>query len=188
MRPPPSLQGASTLQQQGSDASAHTDNGDDDDAGQDDGGRARELYGDGNEVSARSSERTGCEGARPSAVPVCLRPCRDDALSDAVQVVAAWATAREAAAVAVPAMWPGAAMSRGLGVTRSALSGVAMRRLQRAARRLAGAKSSRRQSRPFRTNRLPDQLRRTLAATRARHLSHWGSNHPALTEVSYDRG
>ena len=116
MCPPPSLQGASTLQQQGSDASAHTDNGDDDDAGQDDGGRARELYGDGNEVSARSSERTGCEGARPSAVPVCLRPCRDDALSDAVQVVAAWATAREAAAVAVPAMWPGAAMSRGLGV------------------------------------------------------------------------
>jgi hypothetical protein len=33
--PPPSLQGASTLQQQGSDASTHTDNGDDDDSGQD---------------------------------------------------------------------------------------------------------------------------------------------------------
>jgi hypothetical protein len=35
--PPPSLQGASTLQQRGSDASTHTDNGDDDDTGQDDG-------------------------------------------------------------------------------------------------------------------------------------------------------
>jgi hypothetical protein len=46
-------------------------------------------------------------------------------------------------------MWTGAAMSGGLGVTRSALAGVAMRRLQRAARRLAGAKSSRRQSRHF---------------------------------------
>jgi hypothetical protein len=112
-------------------ASAHTDNGDDDDTGQYDGGRARELHRDGNEVPARSSEGTGCEGARPSAVPVCLRPCRDDALSDAFQAVAAWATATKAAAVAVPAMWPGAAMSRGLGVTRSA-----MRRLQRAARRL----------------------------------------------------
>jgi hypothetical protein len=33
--PPPSLQGASTLQQQGSDASTHTDNGDDDDREQD---------------------------------------------------------------------------------------------------------------------------------------------------------
>jgi hypothetical protein len=67
-------------------------------------------------VPAGSSERTGCEGARPSAVPVCLRPCRDDALSDAVQAAAAWATTTKAAAVAVPAMWPGAAMSRGLGV------------------------------------------------------------------------
>ena len=26
------------------------------------------------------------------------------------------------------------------------------------------------------------------AATRARHLSHWGSNRPALTEVGYARG
>ena len=67
-------------------------------------------------MPAGSSERTGCEGARPSAVPVCLRPCRDDALSDAVQAVAAGATTTKAAAVAVPAMWPGAAMSRGLGV------------------------------------------------------------------------
>jgi hypothetical protein len=116
--PPPSLQGASTLQQQGSDASTHTDNGDDDDTdiGQDDGGRARELHRDSNAVPAGSSERTGCERARPSAVPVCLRPCRDHALSDAVQAVAGWATATKAAAVAVPAMWPGDAMSRGLGV------------------------------------------------------------------------
>ena len=47
---------------------------------------------------------------------MCLRPCGDDALSDAVQAAAAWATATKAAAVAVPAMWTGAAMSRGLGV------------------------------------------------------------------------
>ena len=67
-------------------------------------------------MPAGSSERTGCEGARPSAVPVCLRPCRDDALSDAVQATVAGATTTKAAAVAVPAMWPGAAMSRGLGV------------------------------------------------------------------------
>jgi hypothetical protein len=33
--PPPSLQGASTPRQQGSNASTHTDNGDDDDRGQD---------------------------------------------------------------------------------------------------------------------------------------------------------
>src|SRR5262245_1661268 len=33
--PPPSLQGASTLQQQGRDASTHTDNSDDDERGQD---------------------------------------------------------------------------------------------------------------------------------------------------------
>ena len=67
-------------------------------------------------MSAGSSECTGCEGAWPSAVPVCLRPCGDDALSDAVQAAAAWATAREAATASVPAMWTGAAMSRGLGV------------------------------------------------------------------------
>jgi hypothetical protein len=35
--PPPSLQGASTLQQRGSDASTHTDNGDDDDTDKNDG-------------------------------------------------------------------------------------------------------------------------------------------------------
>jgi len=67
-------------------------------------------------VSGGSSECTGCEGAWQSAVPVCLRPCGDDALSDAIQAAAAWATATKAAAVAVPAMWTGAAMSRGLGV------------------------------------------------------------------------
>jgi len=67
-------------------------------------------------MSGGSSECTGCEGAWQSAVPVCLRPCGDDALSDAVQAAAAWATATKAAAVAVPAMWTGAAMSRGLGV------------------------------------------------------------------------
>jgi hypothetical protein len=68
-------------------------------------------------VLAGSRERTGCEGARPSAVPVCLRPCRDDALSDAVQAAVAGARTRtKAVTVAVPAMWPGAAMSRGLGV------------------------------------------------------------------------
>jgi hypothetical protein len=67
-------------------------------------------------VPAGSSERTGCEGARPSAVPVCLRSLRDDALPEAVQAAAARATATKAAAVAVPAMWTGAAMSRGLGV------------------------------------------------------------------------
>jgi hypothetical protein len=67
-------------------------------------------------VPAGSSERTGCEGARPSAVPVCLRSLRDDTLPEAVQAAAARATATKAAAVAVPAMWTGAAMSRGLGV------------------------------------------------------------------------
>src|SRR5262249_14912822 len=67
-------------------------------------------------MSGGSSECTGCEGAWQSAVPVCLRPCGDDALSHAVQAAAAWATATKAAAVAVPAMWAGAAMSRGLGV------------------------------------------------------------------------
>jgi hypothetical protein len=67
-------------------------------------------------MSGGSSECTGCEGAWQSAVPVCLRPCGDDALSDAVQAAAAWATATKAAAMAVPAMWTGAAMSRGLGV------------------------------------------------------------------------
>src|SRR5262249_13844506 len=67
-------------------------------------------------MSGGSSECTGCEGAWQSAVPVCLRPCGDDALSDAIQAAAAWATATKAAAVAVPAMWTGAAMSRGLGV------------------------------------------------------------------------
>jgi hypothetical protein len=97
-------------------ASTHTDNGDDDDTGQDDGGRARELHRDGNAVPAGPSERTGCEGARPSAVPVCLRPCRDDALCDAVQAAVAGATTTKGTAVAVPAMWSGAAMSRGLGV------------------------------------------------------------------------
>ena len=174
--PPPSLQGASTLQQQGGDASAHTNNGDDDDTGQDDGGRARELYRDGNARSAGKGEGTRRKAATwPSAVSVCLRPCGDDALSDAVQAAATRATATKAAAVAVPAMRPGAAMSRALGVTRSALAGVAMRRLQRAARRLAGAKSSRRQSRPFRTNRLPDPLRRTLARRRERGTYRTGA-------------
>src|SRR5262249_24176431 len=67
-------------------------------------------------MSGGSSECTGCEGARPSAVPVCLRSLRDDALPEAVQAAAAWATAREADPASVPAMWPGAAMSRGLGV------------------------------------------------------------------------
>jgi hypothetical protein len=47
---------------------------------------------------------------------MCLRPCGDDALSDAVQAAAAWASATKAAAIAVPAMWPGAAMSCDLGV------------------------------------------------------------------------
>src|SRR5262249_30868491 len=61
-------------------------------------------------------ERTGCEGARPSAVPVCLRSLRDDTLPEAVQVAAARATAREAAAIAVPAMWTGASVSCDLGV------------------------------------------------------------------------
>ena len=69
-------------------------------------------------MPAGSSERTGCEGARPSAVPVCLRSLRDDTLPEAVQPAAARATAREAATASVPAMWTGAAMSRGLGVTR----------------------------------------------------------------------
>src|SRR4029450_9479767 len=109
----PTAKPSRCMLQRGSDASTHTDNGDDDDTGQDDGGRARELHRDGNAVPAGSSERTGCEGARPSAVPVCLRPCRDDALSDAVQAAAAWATATKAAAVAVPAMWPGAALRKG---------------------------------------------------------------------------
>ncbi len=67
-------------------------------------------------MSGGSSECTGYEGAWPSEVSVCLRPCGDDALSDAVQAAAAWATAREAATASVPAMWTGAAMSRGLGV------------------------------------------------------------------------
>ena len=67
-------------------------------------------------MSGGSSECSGCEGAWQSAVPVCLRPCRDDALSDAVQATVAGATTTKAAAVAVPAMWTGAAMSRGLGV------------------------------------------------------------------------
>ena len=67
-------------------------------------------------MPAGSSERTGCEGAWPSAVPVCLRSLRDDALPEAVQAAAARATAREAAPASVPAMWTGAAMSRGLGV------------------------------------------------------------------------
>jgi hypothetical protein len=47
---------------------------------------------------------------------VCLRPCGDDALSDAVQAAAARATATKGATASVPTMWPGAAMSRGLGV------------------------------------------------------------------------
>ena len=88
--------------------------GDDDHRGQD--RCAREVHRDGDSVSAGSSECTGCEGARPSAVPVCLRSLGDDTLPDAVQAAAAWATAREAATASVPAMWPGAAMSRGLGV------------------------------------------------------------------------
>ena len=50
-------------------------------------------------MPAGSTERTGCEGARPSAVPVCLRPCRDNALSDAVQAAVAGATTTKAAAV-----------------------------------------------------------------------------------------
>jgi hypothetical protein len=79
-------------------------NGDDDDTGKDDGQRPRELHRDGNAVHAGSSEGTGCEAARPCSVPVCLRPRRDDALSHAVQAVAAWATATKAATVAVPAM------------------------------------------------------------------------------------
>jgi hypothetical protein len=67
-------------------------------------------------VPAGSSECTGSEGAWPSAVPVCLWSLRDDALPEAVQAAAACATATKAAAVAVPAMWTCAAMSRGLGV------------------------------------------------------------------------
>jgi hypothetical protein len=141
-------------------------------------------------MSGGSSECTGCEGAWPSAVPVCLRSLRDDTLPEAVQPAAARATAKEAAPASVPAMWTGAAMSRGLGVTRSVLAGVAMRRLQRAARRLANAKSSRWQSRAFRTNRLPALLRPTLARGCVRGTCRvwprtiwpwWGS---ARTEVS----
>jgi hypothetical protein len=64
-------------------------------------------------VSAGSSECTGCEGAWPSAVPVCLRSLRDPSLPEAVQAAAARTTAREAATASVPAMWTGAAMSRG---------------------------------------------------------------------------
>ena len=67
-------------------------------------------------MSAGSSECTGCEGAWPSAVPVCLQSLWDDALPEAVQAAAARATARAAATASVPTMWTGAAMSRGLGV------------------------------------------------------------------------
>src|SRR5262249_60385539 len=49
---------------------------------------------------------------------------------------------------------------------RKALPFMAMRRVRRAARRLAGTKSSRWQSRAFRANRLPDPLRQTLARVR----------------------
>ena len=45
---------------------------------------------------------------------------------------------------------------------------MAMRRVRRAHWRLAGAKSSRWQSRAFRANRLPDPLRQTLARRRVR--------------------
>src|SRR5262249_58285432 len=75
-------------------------------------------------MSGGSSECTGCEGAWQSAVPVCLRPCGDDALSHAVQAAAAWAPAPKAAAVAVTAMLAGDAISRGLGVWQRRLLSV----------------------------------------------------------------
>jgi hypothetical protein len=137
-------------------SSRHTDNGDDDDTGHIDGGRARELHRDGNAVPAGSSECTGCEGAWPSAVPVRLRSLRDDALPDAVQAAAAWAAATKAAAVALPAMWPGAAMRKDIACISKPIDCL-----------IASANAG--------------------EAPRGRHWSHWGSNHPALTEVSYDR-
>jgi hypothetical protein len=51
--------------------------------------------------------------------------------------------------------------------SRSALALLAMRRMRRAAQRLAGAKFSRWQSRPFRAHRLLDPLRQALARRRA---------------------
>src|SRR5262249_11036722 len=67
---------------------------------------------------------------------------------------------------------------------------MAMRRVRRAARRLAGTKSSRWQSRAFRANRPPDPLRPTLAGRRQRAPGLVGPRTPwpwwglAMTKVA----